>query len=68
MLEKWSWMKDILKELSCHYTHLDPKHMERWQMEHPGADPPSKSIPEDLLQCLAEVRTWSRARKMLYGM
>jgi metallopeptidase MepB len=56
MLENWCWLKDELIAMSCHYTHVDPKHLKAWQKANPGSTIPPKTIPEDLLEPLIQQR------------
>ncbi|KAG6362310.1 hypothetical protein INS49_010540 [Diaporthe citri] len=52
MLENWCWNKSELKEMSCHYTGVEPDCIERWKAQHPGISLPAEKIPEELLDQL----------------
>ncbi len=62
MLETWTWRKDVLKRISCHYTSSgsDPKFLAEWRTKNPGQADPPKQIPEDLLDRLLEGRNLAR--------
>ncbi|GAM90132.1 hypothetical protein ANO11243_081720 [Dothideomycetidae sp. 11243] len=60
MLENWCWLKDQNKQMSCHYTHIDPEYLSRWQDEHPGESPPSREIPDAILDRLVKSRDLNR--------
>ncbi|KAJ6022237.1 peptidase family M3 [Penicillium herquei] len=49
MLENWCWIKDILKDLSCHYTTLDENYLADWRTHHPAEPDPPKTIPDELI-------------------
>jgi metallopeptidase MepB len=51
MLENW-WMRDVLKELSCHYMTLDVNHLRKWRSDHAGVPDSPKEFPVDLIDCL----------------
>lgn len=48
MLERWSWVKNVLIKVSCHYTHLDETYMDAWVQEHPNSPTPPQRIPDEL--------------------
>lgn len=54
-------MKDVLKEMSCHYTKLDPQYMAKWQVENPGVPCPPEKLSDELLQNLVKSRAVNRA-------
>jgi hypothetical protein len=66
MLENWCWMKDELKQMSYHYTKLDPKFLDKWQDEHPEAPCPPDEIPDNMLNCLVKSGDLNRALWFLY--
>lgn len=61
MLENWCWLKNELKQMSCHYTKLDHKYLEKWQNEHAGEPCPPEKIPDEMLDSLIESRESNRA-------
>ncbi|KAJ9148665.1 Metallopeptidase [Pleurostoma richardsiae] len=61
MLENWCWMKNELRQMSCHYTRLGPEYMASWQAEHPGEACPPEKIPEEMLEGLVQSRYMDRA-------
>lgn len=61
MLENWCWMRDELRRMSCHYSHLNPEYQVLWQAEHPGQAAPPEKIPDDLLDSLVASRSLNRA-------
>ncbi|KAJ5943769.1 Peptidase M3A/M3B [Penicillium verrucosum] len=66
MLENWCWMKDVLEELSCHYTTLDENYLADWQKQHPSEPNPPTKIPEGLVENLIKHRYFNRGLYHLY--
>ncbi|RFU25411.1 hypothetical protein B7463_g10923, partial [Scytalidium lignicola] len=66
MLENWCWMRDELKQMSCHYTTLDSKYLNKWQEEHPGENCPPATIPDDIIDNLIRNRNLNRTLWFLY--
>jgi len=60
MLENFCWLPDILKRLSCHYTTLDAKYLEKWRAENPGVQDPPKTVPDELVNDLTKRRYFNR--------
>ncbi|OAQ57440.1 peptidase family M3 [Pochonia chlamydosporia 170] len=65
MLENWCWMKDVLKDICCHFTALDLKYEEAWVKENPNVPIPRAEIPDELLEGLIETRRDSRLDRCL---
>lgn len=65
MLENWCWMKEELRQMSCHYTTLDPGYLEGWLEKHPGEPTPPQTIPDDLLDSLVAGRNRHRVLQLL---
>lgn len=59
-------MKDVLQELSCHYSTLSPNYLEKWCREHPDAPAPPKQIPDKLVDRLIERRYANRGLYYLF--
>jgi metallopeptidase MepB len=56
-LENFCWLKDELREMSCHYTRLgNPRYVSAWQARNPGASLPPEKIPEHMLDDLIASR------------
>lgn len=62
---EFAWVKDILKSLSCHYTHTDSKYAEAWLTEHPGHPLPPKTIPDALIDGLLDRRPHSNLVRLV---
>lgn len=65
MLENWCWLKEELKQMSCHYTSLDPEWLEDWRSHHPGQPIPPTQVPDELLNPLVKSRNHNRALWLL---
>jgi metallopeptidase MepB len=61
MLENWCWMKDELRQMSCHYTKAKPECLAEWRRENPGRDDPPEQIPDRLLNPLIKSRAINKA-------
>ena len=66
LLENWCWTKDILKELSCHYTTLDPDYLVQWRKDNPGQPDPPAKIPDELLDNILKSRNIDRGQYHLH--
>jgi metallopeptidase MepB len=66
MLESWCWIKEELKEISCHYTRLNPQYLLKWQEENPGAPCPPEKIPYKMVDDLIKGRARNRALWFFY--
>lgn len=66
LLENWCWMEDALSELSCHYTTLDPRFLNKWRASHIGEPDPPARIPGNLLKSLIESRYLNRGLYYLH--
>ncbi|KAK1759084.1 hypothetical protein QBC47DRAFT_315112, partial [Echria macrotheca] len=60
-LENFCWLKDELRDMSCHYTKLDPRYLSSWQQKHPGCPEPAEKIPDDMLDNIIAARFLNRA-------
>lgn len=56
-LENFCWLKEELRDMSCHYTALDPQYLRSWQEKHPEADVPPEKIPDKILDSLLASRS-----------
>ncbi|PWY90980.1 peptidase family M3 [Aspergillus heteromorphus CBS 117.55] len=66
MLENWCWMKDVLQDLSCHYTTLDETYLSEWRKQNPGkADPPT-TIPGELVDNIIRHRHFNQSLYYLH--
>lgn len=65
MLENWCWLKSELLEMSCHYTTVDAKYLQKWQEEHPGEPLPPTKIPEKWLDDLLASRNRGKVLRLL---
>ena len=59
-LENWCWLPDVLKNLSRHYTSLNPRYLARWRGQNPGMPDPPEKIPDELLNNLVKYRYWGQ--------
>lgn len=65
MLENWCWNKSELKQMSCHYTRVEPECLHRWRAQHPRTAEPAEHIPEELLDQLIRSRDLNKALRLL---
>ena len=58
MLENWCWTPSQLKSLSQHYSSLSPEYLETWKegAGSSGANPPSATLPDDLISSLIKTK------------
>jgi metallopeptidase MepB len=50
MLENWCWIPAHLKEMSKHYSHLSPAHLEAWKAKNTGHLQPPEKLPDELIE------------------
>lgn len=55
LLENWCWT-DMLRNMSCHYTTLNPEYLTKWREIHPGEEDPPRQMPDELLESLLASR------------
>lgn len=65
-LENFCWLKDELREMSCHYTKLDPRYLSTWQQKHSGTPEPPEKMPDDMLDRLIATRSLNLALGYAY--
>ncbi|KAG8160702.1 hypothetical protein KVR01_008966 [Diaporthe batatas] len=65
MLENWCWNMSDLKELSCHYSRVDPHCLQAWRAQHPGATLPAERIQDEVLEQLIASRNLNKAFGLL---
>lgn len=49
MFERWSWMKDVLGRISCHYTQMNDAYMDDWVRDNPDLPIPPARIPDEVI-------------------
>lgn len=54
----------MLKEMSCHYTTVDDRYLEKWRLDHPDTEDPPRQISDDLLDSLIAGRSWVRLNQI----
>ncbi|KAK2604610.1 hypothetical protein N8I77_007523 [Diaporthe amygdali] len=64
MLENWGWRKDILRDMSHHYTAVGDKHLEKWRAQHPNMETPPVKMPDELIQSLLDARGWVKLNQI----
>ena len=70
LLENWCWMKDILREMSCHYTTLKSEYLAEWkaQEQNHGKPHPPVKIPDHVLEGIIRPRNQHRRLTLLHQM
>jgi metallopeptidase MepB len=56
-LENFCWVKDELRELSCHYSKLSPENLAQWREANPEAPDPQEKIPDEMVDSLIASRS-----------
>ncbi|THY43363.1 metallopeptidase MepB [Aureobasidium pullulans] len=54
MLEFWAWDPDVLSQLSNHWSHLSPSHLQKWQNQNPGKAQPDKHLSSNMINALVK--------------
>lgn len=52
MLENWVYIPEVVREISCHYTYLDPAYLKAWQTANPFKVQPQQKPPADMTEDL----------------
>ncbi|KAK0620909.1 thimet oligopeptidase [Immersiella caudata] len=56
-LENFCWVKDELREMSCHYSKLGPEYLAQWRQANPDAPDPPEKIPDEMVDSLVASRS-----------
>ncbi|PYI05624.1 zincin [Aspergillus sclerotiicarbonarius CBS 121057] len=59
-LENWCWLPDVLKNISRHYTTLNPNYLAKWRNQNPGLPDPPEKIHNESVDNLVKYRYWGR--------
>ncbi|TIA50754.1 metallopeptidase MepB [Aureobasidium pullulans] len=54
MLEFRAWDPDVLSQLSNHWSHLSPSHLQKWQNQNPGKAQPEKHLSSNTINALVK--------------
>ncbi|KAL1870684.1 hypothetical protein Daus18300_005004 [Diaporthe australafricana] len=65
MLENWCWQREILKDMSHHYTAVDETYLSKWQAEIPSLETPPTKIPDEIVASLLHGRGWVKLNQIL---
>ncbi|KAL7920474.1 hypothetical protein ACQKWADRAFT_298655 [Trichoderma austrokoningii] len=66
LLENWCWNREILKQISHHYTFQNEQCLSEWHAKYPEAPYPPAQIPDDLLETIVKFRNTNRGLRLLH--
>lgn len=69
LFEHFLWKPEILRGVSCHYSHTSQKFREHWQLAHPNEELPPRYLSDEVISAIVSNNESSSAlqvRKQLH--
>lgn len=65
LFEQFLWKPEILRAVSCHYSHTSQTLQEHWQSTHPDKDLPPRNLSDDVISLIISNEKSSSALSVL---